>query len=149
MKRRFLSGILICAAVFGPVTLVSTQAAAPRRPCDVDVKRFCKKAMSPPDTLKCLRKHQSELSKTCSDAFDRSQDRMREACGEPIEKYCASSDSGGEPLALCLSKHIREPSFPPDCRAVLASLRKSPIFTPVKASPKAAGKAPAKKKSDQ
>jgi len=92
-------------------------------PCQADAERLCKGVAPGGGALaRCLKEHESELSKECSDQITkRGQDirkrmgTIEEACQADIAKHCAGIEHGQGRVARCLKDH--EAELTPDCRA--------------------------------
>ena len=110
--------IVILFAVFPAVA--QTNSSAPgagsggklRAACGEDLQRFC--AGVPPGggrLVQCLSSHAGELLAACGDmvtAASRGGAKLREACGEDLQRFCAAVQPGGRRLVQCLTSHTGE-----------------------------------------
>src|SRR5271169_1133410 len=110
--------IIMPFAVFAAVA--QTNSPAPdaggggkfRAACDQDLQRFCV-AVQPGGgrLVQCLTSHTSELSAACGNviaAAGRGGTKLRAACGEDLQRFCAAVQPGGGRLVQCLSSHTSE-----------------------------------------
>jgi len=85
-----------------------------RAVCGEDLQRFCA-GVQPGDgrLIECLSYHIGEMSAACGNliaAADRGGVKLRAACGEDLQRFCAGVQPGGGRLVECLSFHTGEVS---------------------------------------
>ena len=94
-------------------------------PCAVDVKRFCPRAKTGQDVIRCLAENERSLSPACEEmrrgARDHARGEMRgvmQACRQEINSFC--SQLGAENTSAtfgCLRQNQNQLSIP--CRQAL------------------------------
>jgi len=74
--------------------------------CADDVQKFCADApRGRGGVVRCLKKHENELSQACRDRMAAARERAkqrREACEPDVKKYCANIRPGGGRIITCL-----------------------------------------------
>ncbi len=99
--------LLLAGALLLPGT-----ASAQRGPCAEDAKKFCADVMqggARGAIGKCLQEHEADLSSACRDRINKGSEavaQFKEACGEDVQKLCASAQRGGGGVLKCMDENF-------------------------------------------
>ena len=102
----------LSAACGNLISAAGRSGAKLRAACDQDLQQFCVGVQPGGGRLvQCLSSHANELSAACGNmisAAGRSGAKLRTACDQDLQQFCAGVQPGGGRLAQCLSSHANE-----------------------------------------
>ncbi|MBF0298580.1 MAG: hypothetical protein HQK51_07670 [Oligoflexia bacterium] len=124
---------------FSQLALAQVQNQTPdsgvvkKNPCKGDIIKFCKNTEKRRgEIIKCLKKHESELSEECRDRetkFFEKRERIKEAkeslrknCTADVKKFCKGVKAGRGEIKKCLNIHENELSEM--CRDTINEIQK-------------------------
>jgi hypothetical protein len=113
-------GVLLAGALLLPGT---ASAERGQGPCAEDVKKFCAGVKPRGGGIaNCLGEHEADLSSACRDQISKRKEaaaNFKEACGEDVQKLCASAQRGR--ALKCLDGKFD--SLSPACQESVAAMK--------------------------
>ncbi len=102
--------VLIAALLFWLVPSVAqTQEISKKGPCGTDIEKFCKDVQPGQGRIiKCMRKHEGELSPACKNYVAEAKEQQKEFkrdCNADALKFCKNVRPGGGRIVNCLKQH--------------------------------------------
>ena len=140
-----LFGVAAAAVARGEDKPAAAGAAPPpqmawEKACEADMKSLCAAEMTG-DVRPCLAKHETKLSKQCTDHFSAAGFRVAQLCDADFERLCKAEAAAGQ-LGKCINAKIGQLSE--KCRAALVKGSEKQDAKEAARKEKAAAKAAAK-----
>ena len=111
---------MLCLSI---ATITSAEEAA--RPCRDDATKICKGVKKGEGRImKCLKKHENEVSPACKENIAKAKEAIKEAkesCEGDAKKICTDVKPGGGRIVECLKQHEGELSSA--CKAEMGKPR--------------------------